>query len=256
MGRRGQGQDRRLAVRARGYRCALSGWSQCRPHAGRRRQGLQAVAVAVRCRAAGQAVHHRQWRGLRPAGAASTKVARSLPGAGRRGLARPTSGLPRTHRLSCRCTGNWIGVTRGRRFNMPGRRSARPAAGIGPAYEDKVGRRAIRVMDLADPATLSWQDRAGCWRITTHCAVVLALAKLIRMADLRQSSSLSHRRILPYHGHGLEDCWTTARRAGKRILFEGAQGTMLDIDHGTYPFVTSSNTVAANAASGSGVGTL
>ena len=123
--------------------------------------------------------------------------------------------------------------------------------GIGPAYEDKVARRAIRMCDLAEPETLSHK-----------------LDELL----------LHHNTLL--RGLGAEtfeqagSCWTTcwpwprascpfvepvwqrlddARRAGQRILFEGAQAVMLDVDHGTYPFVTSSNTIAATAASGSGM---
>jgi len=123
--------------------------------------------------------------------------------------------------------------------------------GIGPAYEDKVARRAIRVCDLAEPETLS----AKLDDLLAHYNVLLAalgaetfdkqmlLDKLLALAP----------QILPF----VEPVWErldTLRRAGKRILFEGAQAVMLDVDHGTYPFVTSSNTVAATAASGSGIG--
>src|ERR1700712_4146387 len=123
--------------------------------------------------------------------------------------------------------------------------------GIGPAYEDKVARRAIRVCDLAEPETLSSKlDElllhhntllAGLGAETFEKAALLD--RLLELAPL----------ILPF----AEPVWLRldeARRAGKRILFEGAQAVMLDVDHGTYPFVTSSNTVAATAASGSGVG--
>ncbi len=123
--------------------------------------------------------------------------------------------------------------------------------GIGPAYEDKVGRRAIRVGDLADPETL-----AG--KVDTLLLHHNALLRGLGMEELRPEDLLADLtevapRILPYAGATwkiLDDL----RRAGKRILFEGAQGTMLDIDHGTYPFVTSSNTVAGTAAAGSGQG--
>ena len=123
--------------------------------------------------------------------------------------------------------------------------------GIGPAYEDKVARRAIRVADLAEPQTLS--DKLD--ELLLHHNTLLAglgaetfekqglLDRLLELAPL----------ILPY----AEPVWERldeARRAGKRILFEGAQAVMLDVDHGTYPFVTSSNTVSATAASGSGMG--
>ena len=97
--------------------------------------------------------------------------------------------------------------------------------GIGPAYEDKVGRRAIRFMDLAD------LDGAAIYQYLAGLAP----------------------KVLPY----MDSVWSlldARRREGKRILFEGAQGALLDIDHGTYPYVTSSNTVAAQAAIGSGLG--
>jgi len=123
--------------------------------------------------------------------------------------------------------------------------------GIGPAYEDKVGRRAIRLMDLADPDSLDGKiDRLlahhiPLWRglgLTPPTAAGLR-AELLEIAP----------RVLPYMAATF-DLLDRERRAGKRILFEGAQGALLDVDHGTYPYVTSSNTVAANAATGSGLG--
>ncbi|MDE2181968.1 MAG: adenylosuccinate synthase [Alphaproteobacteria bacterium] len=123
--------------------------------------------------------------------------------------------------------------------------------GIGPAYEDKVGRRAIRAIDLKNFGTLP----AKVARLLAHhnalrrgtgaeeLAVEAVLAKLRGIAP----------KILPFIG----PVWRTldqARKAGKRILFEGAQAVLLDVDHGTYPFVTSSNTVAGQAAAGSGIG--
>ena len=124
--------------------------------------------------------------------------------------------------------------------------------GIGPAYEDKVGRRAIRVCDLADPASLPRKiDRLlahhNALRRGNGAAEIdgaQLLAALIEVAP----------QILPFMGSSWQRL-DEARRAGKRILFEGAQGVLLDIDHGTYPFVTSSNIVAAQAATGSGLGT-
>ena len=123
--------------------------------------------------------------------------------------------------------------------------------GIGPAYEDKVARRAIRVADLAEPETLS----AKLDEILLHHNTLLAgLGAGTFTKDVLLSNLLALApRILPY----AEPVWDRLdglRRAGKRILFEGAQAVMLDVDHGTYPFVTSSNTVAATAASGSGMG--
>ncbi|MGI9523548.1 MAG: adenylosuccinate synthase [Hyphomicrobiaceae bacterium] len=123
--------------------------------------------------------------------------------------------------------------------------------GIGPAYEDKVGRRAIRVQDLKNPSTLEAKvDRI----LVHHNALRRGLGKPLTsgetlVAELAEIAP----KILPY----MDVTWELLdqqRRAGKRILFEGAQGALLDIDHGTYPFVTSSNTVAAQAAIGSGVG--
>ena len=123
--------------------------------------------------------------------------------------------------------------------------------GIGAAYEDKVGRRAIRVGDLADEPTL---ERKVDTLLAHHNALRKGLGqKLIdRGVLLKQLLELAPK-ILPY----AENVWLRLdelRRSGSRILFEGAQATMLDIDHGTYPYVTSSNTVAAQAMIGSGMG--
>jgi adenylosuccinate synthase len=123
--------------------------------------------------------------------------------------------------------------------------------GIGPAYEDKVGRRAIRVMDLAELATLD----AKIDRLLTHHNALrrgFGIAEITREA-IRDELAPVAQEVLSY----MDRTWSLLedlRRDGKRILFEGAQGALLDIDHGTYPFVTSSNTVAANAATGSGLG--
>jgi adenylosuccinate synthase len=123
--------------------------------------------------------------------------------------------------------------------------------GIGPAYEDKVGRRAIRVMDLADLETLP----AKVDRLLTHHNALrrgLGHGEVAHDVILQELTSVAGE-ILPY----MDRVWKILddrRRGGERILFEGAQGTLLDIDHGTYPFVTSSNTVAGQASAGSGVG--
>ena len=123
--------------------------------------------------------------------------------------------------------------------------------GIGPAYEDKVGRRALRIADLADPDRL---DDKIANLLVHHNTLRRGLnlpefdgadlkAKLLEIAD----------QILPY----MAPVWKLldeVRRGGQRILFEGAQGTLLDVDHGTYPFVTSSNTIAGQAAIGTGMG--
>ncbi|WP_416896891.1 MAG: adenylosuccinate synthase [Minwuia sp.] len=123
--------------------------------------------------------------------------------------------------------------------------------GIGPAYEDKVARRAIRVADLDDRDTL---DEKIERLLVHHNALRRGLGQPeIAHADLLKELEDVADEIMAYADH----VWLVldqANRAGKRILFEGAQGAMLDIDHGTYPFVTSSNTVAGQAATGSGTG--
>lgn len=123
--------------------------------------------------------------------------------------------------------------------------------GIGPAYEDKVARRAIRLCDLAEPETLS---RKLDELLLHHNTLLkgLGAATFEKQALLDQLVALAPK-LLPY----AEAVWERldgARHANKRVLFEGAQAVMLDVDHGTYPFVTSSNTVAGNAAAGSGIG--
>ncbi|MFV3129967.1 adenylosuccinate synthase [Niveispirillum sp. KHB5.9] len=123
--------------------------------------------------------------------------------------------------------------------------------GIGPAYEDKVARRAIRVCDLADEAVLEHKVEQLLFH---HNALLRGLGaeELSKDEVLGQLREVAPK-LLPYSAvvwKRLDE----ARRQGKRILFEGAQGAMLDVDHGTYPFVTSSNTVAGNAAAGSGMG--
>lgn len=123
--------------------------------------------------------------------------------------------------------------------------------GIGPAYEDKVGRRALRLGDLADPATTAQRlDRL----LAHHDALRagLGLSPVDRPALEAALAALAPE-VLPY----AQPVWlhlNEARRAGRRILFEGAQGALLDVDFGTYPFVTSSNTLAGMAASGTGLG--
>ncbi|HZS82347.1 MAG TPA: adenylosuccinate synthase [Stellaceae bacterium] len=123
--------------------------------------------------------------------------------------------------------------------------------GIGPAYEDKVGRRAIRVCDLAEPDSLAGKlDDL----LLHHNALLRGLgADEIERAPLLAALLDVAPRILPFATR-IWEMLDELRRAGKRILFEGAQGTMLDVDHGTYPFVTSSHTVGGQAAAGAGVG--
>ncbi len=123
--------------------------------------------------------------------------------------------------------------------------------GIGPAYEDKVGRRAIRVADLADAATLEL-------RVDRLLAHHDALRRGLGMEPVDRAALLALLReiapqVLPYAAP-VWKVMTETRRAGKRILFEGAQGALLDIDFGTYPYVTSSNVIAGQAATGVGLG--
>ena len=123
--------------------------------------------------------------------------------------------------------------------------------GIGPAYEDKVGRRAVRLCDLAEPEDLARKLDA---LIAHHDALRRGLGvDPVDRGALEAALAEIAPQVLPY----AEAVWRRLdelRRGGRRILFEGAQGAMLDIDHGTYPFVTSSNTVAAAAAAGAGIG--
>jgi adenylosuccinate synthase len=123
--------------------------------------------------------------------------------------------------------------------------------GIGPAYEDKVGRRALRVVDLADRDVLELKIE----RLLAHHNALrrgLGIDEVDRHNLLAELLAIAPK-VLPY----AERVWAlldAERRAGRRILFEGAQGALLDVDHGTYPFVTSSNIVAGQAATGSGLG--
>jgi adenylosuccinate synthase len=122
--------------------------------------------------------------------------------------------------------------------------------GIGPTYEDKVGRRALRAIDLKDPASLP----AKIEKLLAHHNVLrrgFGHAEVDAAALLKSLTELAPR-IAPFIGSSWRELHA-AKLAGKRILFEGAQAVLLDIDHGTYPFVTSSNTVAGQAAAGAGV---
>ena len=121
--------------------------------------------------------------------------------------------------------------------------------GIGPAYEDKVGRRAVRTGDLYDPT--GWEARLD--RLAAHHDPLRSglglppIDRAVLVAELEAAAALLRPYVAPVH------LWLhELRRAGKRILFEGAQGVLLDVDYGTYPYVTSSNTGAAQAATGSG----
>ncbi|MEO1198631.1 MAG: adenylosuccinate synthase [Pseudomonadota bacterium] len=138
-----------------------------------------------------------------------------------------------------------------REESSTGTRIGTTRRGIGPAYEDKVGRRALRMMDLNNLVTL----RGKIERLLHHHNALRRGLDVdeISIEALYDELETVRDQVLPF----VDSVWKLLderRRAGARILFEGAQGTMLDIDHGTYPFVTSSNTVAAQAATGSGMG--
>ncbi len=123
--------------------------------------------------------------------------------------------------------------------------------GIGPAYEDKIGRRSIRVMDLVSESNL---DQRLEIVLIHHNAIRKGLGKKIFKKDQLKKDLL---KIAPQILKFSQPVWKKIdefKRNGKKILFEGAQGVLLDVDHGTYPFVTSSNTVASSAATGSGCG--
>src|SRR3989344_5386819 len=126
-----------------------------------------------------------------------------------------------------------------------------PGRGIGPAYEDKVGRRAMRCADLADREALEVKIE----RLLAHHGALragLGLPEITPTEVLAQLEAVAPK-ILPY----VKPAWRVlgdAIKDGQRVLFEGAQATLLDVDHGTYPYVTSSNTVAGQAAAGAGVG--
>ena len=123
--------------------------------------------------------------------------------------------------------------------------------GIGPAYEDKVGRRSIRVMDLVSESNLD--NRLENCSYTSQCNKKRFRKKIIEKDQLKKDLLKIAPEILKFS----QPVWKKIdeyKSKGKKILFEGAQGILLDVDHGTYPFVTSSNTVASSAATGTGCG--
>ena len=123
--------------------------------------------------------------------------------------------------------------------------------GIGPAYEDKVGRRAIRVCDLFNKNSREKQLKAA---ITHHNIILRGLnKKTIRKTNINKMLDKIAPILKPFVTNTME-LIISSNKKNKNILFEGAQGSMLDIDHGTYPFVTSSNTVSSQSATGSGIG--
>ena len=248
VGRRGQGQDRRLAVAsapmsscasraatmpATRWSSAMSTYKLSLLPSGVVRPGKLSIignGVVVDPWALLAEIETMRGKGLTisPDNAAARRQRRADPAA-------------RTARSTARA-----------RSGAAQRKIGTTGRGIGPAYEDKVGRRAVRVCDLADPQAL--EDRVDDAAAAPQRAAARPRRAGIRprrrcstrcCADRAEGPALCRRRS----GALLDE----ARRAGRRILFEGAQGAMLDVDHGTYPFVTSSNTVAGQAAAGSGI---
>ncbi|MEM1024724.1 MAG: adenylosuccinate synthase [Myxococcota bacterium] len=125
--------------------------------------------------------------------------------------------------------------------------------GIGPAYEDKVSRRGVRVGDLFNPDRLGARIRARLPEVEAQLGF-LGESDPGLDADAIIESCLAHAERLRPHVADVGEALWQAQKTGERILFEGAQGVLLDIDHGTYPYVTSSNTVSGQASSGTGVG--
>jgi len=123
--------------------------------------------------------------------------------------------------------------------------------GIGPAYEDKVARRGIRIRDLARPKTL--REKLAARLIEANAQIQALGQEPVELEQILALALAQGEKILPYVGD-VSRAVAHEIEKGKAVLFEGAQGTLLDVDHGTYPFVTSSNTVAGYAVVGSGLG--
>jgi len=142
-------------------------------------------------------------------------------------------------------------VDRAREAALGNEKLGTTGRGIGPAYEDKVARRAVRLIDLMQPEFLAQKIQV---LLTHHNATLRGFgAPEMNAAEITQSVLKIAPELLSYQAVVWQELQAT-RKNGAQILFEGAQGTLLDVDHGTYPFVTSSNTVAAQASAGSGVG--
>ena len=124
--------------------------------------------------------------------------------------------------------------------------------GIGPSYEDKVGREGIRIGDLLDPETF-WEKLHANLALKNQCLETCLHDEGLKMEEIFQEYSGYAERLGKYVGN-TSVFIDREMRKGKNLLFEGAQGTHLDVDHGTYPFVTSSNTTAGGACTGAGVG--
>ena len=235
-GDEGKGKIVDWLSRARRRRGAIPRRPQCRAHARHRREDVQAVIAAVRRRQPGQTFRHRQRRRRRSLGARRRDL--EADAARRFGYARQLAYRGKRHAdpaVAPRTRSRSRGGRGTEKIGTTGR-------GIGPAYEDKVGRRAIRFQDLAAPATLGPKvDRI----LAHHNALRRGLGQpeIVKDQLIAELIDIAPK-VLPY----MDVTWDLldqARRHDKRILFEGAQGALLDVDHGTYPFVTSSNTIAA-----------
>lgn len=145
-----------------------------------------------------------------------------------------------------------VALDHAREASLGDRKIGTTGRGIGPAYEDKVARRAIHVNDLLDPELFAEKVRRNCELIN------FMLVNYYKVEPVNSEEIIENiLKLAPRIVNKICDVSCTLNEAmakGDQFLFEGAQGTMLDIDHGTYPFVTSSNTVAGSAASGAGVG--
>ena len=133
-----------------------------------------------------------------------------------------------------------------------GKKIGTTGRGIGPAYEDKVARRALRVQDLKDPVRFKEKLQDNL-QLHNHILKTVLGAPEVDVESTFQEAMLYAKEVLPMVADVSKEL-NALHKAGANLLFEGAQGTFLDVDHGTYPFVTSSNCVAGNAAAGSGVG--
>ncbi len=139
-----------------------------------------------------------------------------------------------------------------RRANAGSEKIGTTGKGIGPAYEDKIARRALRVQDLKYPERFAAKLRV-LLELHNHILTTFLKAPAIDFDSVYASAMTDAERLKPMMADVSREL-NDAHKAGANLLFEGAQGTLLDVDHGTYPFVTSSNCVAGNAAAGSGVG--
>src|SRR2546428_76022 len=245
MGRRGQGEGGRLAHRPRSRGGALPGRTQRRTYPGDRRQEDRSAPGSLGHPQEGHRLLHRQRRGAVAPGADQGD---GRAGSRRRGNRRTPAHfgglstdifLPRGARR-----GAGIGEKRGK-IGTTGR-------GIGPAYEDKIARRAIRLQDLLVPERFSRKLEP---LLDYHNFVLTKYlgAKSVDFAKTCDETLALAPRLKPLVADVSRDLHAAAK-AGKALLFEGAQGALLDVDHGTYPYVTSSNCVAGTAAAGAGIG--